>query len=118
MQHYCAQILTAPTEDRRFRRMVSETNVIRAGMLGFAPHEDFDMHAHARSGELFYFVRGSAVYSTAGDERLDVREGDLIRVDPGEMHTFRAGADGAIVLAVVAPNLDDTVYAVGGDSQR
>ncbi len=93
--------------------MVSESDYIRAGMLGFRPHESFDMHAHMRSAELFYFVRGTATYTCADGSEVPVGVGDLIMVEPGEMHVFRAGADGLIVLAVVAPNVDDSRHADG-----
>jgi len=113
METFRSTQLLGESDDRRFRRMGSESVHIRAGMLGLAAHESFEMHAHTESSEIFFFVSGRATYWDQWQEGHAIGPGDLIVVEPGEMHAFRAGDDNLVVLAVVAPNLNhkDTVYA-------
>ena len=52
--------------------------------------------------EIYVVVTGSARFAV-GDEFVDARDWDAIRVPPGEWRGMEAGADGAEVLAFGAP---------------
>lgn len=69
--------------------------LLRDGAEGAAPHR------HLTTAELFYVLSG-AVDVLAGEELLQVVEGDLVVVPRGVDHAFgaTAGADGELLIAV------------------
>ena len=61
-------------------------------------------HDHADEGheEVYLLARGSATLDVAGTE-YELREGEAVRVSPGETRRLRAGDDGAHVVVAGAP---------------
>jgi quercetin dioxygenase-like cupin family protein len=61
-------------------------------------------HDHADEGheEVYLLARGSATLDVAGTE-YELREGEAVRVAPGESRRLRAGDDGAHVVVAGAP---------------
>lgn len=106
MRHWRTNQTLAPTEDGRFRRMLVSEARVRSAFLGYAPGDSVHLHAHLESDEVFFVVSGSAEFDVAG-EVVSAAAGDLLHVLAGELHAIRIGADGLVLLAVIAPNLDD-----------
>lgn len=79
---------------------------VRSAFLGYAPGDSVHLHAHLESDEVFFVVSGSAEFHVAG-EAVATAAGDLLHVGAGELHEIRIGDDGLVLLAVVAPNLED-----------
>lgn len=79
---------------------------LRAGMLGYAPGDVVPLHAHLDSDEIFFVVEGAATFEVGG-EAVEASAGDMLHVGAGERHAIRVGDRGLVLLAVVAPNLDD-----------
>ncbi len=68
---------------------------IEPGCTGYPEHD------HARDGqeEVYVVLRGSATL-TAGDGSIDLGEGTLVRVGPGQRRKFLPGAQGVTLLAI------------------
>jgi mannose-6-phosphate isomerase-like protein (cupin superfamily) len=70
---------------------------IDAGCAGYPEHD------HARDGqeEVYVVLRGGATL-VAGDERVELAPGTLVRVGPGQRRKFLPGSDGVTLLAIGA----------------
>jgi quercetin dioxygenase-like cupin family protein len=60
-------------------------------------------HRHKRQEEIYVLVGGSATIKV-GDDELELRPFDAVRVPPQAMRGLKGGPDGAEVIAVGAPN--------------
>ena len=102
--------LIAPTQDGRFRRRFFESDNMRCVMLGYVPGDEVPYHAHERGDEMFLVISGATTLTVSGSAfRLET--GDAAFVAHGEPHTIEPVEGPAVVLAVVAPHLDDAVEA-------
>ena len=63
-------------------------------------------HTHGEQEEVYLVVSGSARMKI-GDEIVDLREWDAVRVPPGVPRGFEVGPDGAELLAFGAPNTEN-----------
>ncbi|MFQ6010341.1 MAG: cupin domain-containing protein [Candidatus Aenigmatarchaeota archaeon] len=54
-------------------------------------------HKHEKMEEFYYFIKGQG-YMSVGDERLEVRKGDLYRIPIGEPHYLEGRGLGLIVV--------------------
>jgi quercetin dioxygenase-like cupin family protein len=63
-------------------------------------------HYHAKTTQWAYVASGRMVM-TDGDERLEVRAGDMVRDDPGEPHAWKAIEDTVCVVFVQGPHAGD-----------
>lgn len=61
-----------------------------------APEHD---HLHDDQEEVYVLLRGSCLVDVAGDQ-IDLADGMIVRVGPGERRRLVSGPDGARVLAV------------------
>ncbi len=70
---------------------------LEPGCTGYPEHD------HARDGqeEVYVVLRGSATL-VAGDERVELAPGTLVRVGPGQRRKFLPGSDGVTLLAIGA----------------
>lgn len=100
--------MLAPSADDYFRRAIVETDRMRAYWLSFAEGTTVPEHAHARSDEVFYIVRGKATFEFR-DAAQPVAPGDTVVLEPGEYHRIVVSDGPLVMLAVVAPNLPDTL---------
>jgi len=68
---------------------------IDPGITGYPEHD------HTRDGqeEAYVVLRGSGTIQ-AGDEKLEVTTGTMVRVGPGQKRKWLAGPDGIRVLAI------------------
>jgi quercetin dioxygenase-like cupin family protein len=60
-------------------------------------------HRHKRQEEIYVLVSGSASMKV-GDDELELRPFDAVRVPPHLMRGMRGGPNGAEVIAIGAPN--------------
>ena len=63
-------------------------------------------HTHGEQEEVYLVVSGSARMKI-GEEIVDLREWDAVRVPPGVPRAFEGGPDGAELLAFGAPNTEN-----------
>ena len=63
-------------------------------------------HHHGEQEEVYLVVSGSARMKI-GDEIVDLREWDAVRVPPAVPRAFEGGPDGAELLAFGAPNTEN-----------
>lgn len=63
-------------------------------------------HTHATQEEVYVVVRGSGRMKL-GDEIVEVREWDAVRVPPGTWRGYEAGPDGLELLVFGAPSLGE-----------
>lgn len=110
MRRWAAVEVLAPTGDGAFRRMVVQESRLRAGLLGFAAGAVVGEHAHLESDEIFHVVEGRATF-VVDDVPHETGPGDLLHVAAGERHEIRVHDAPLVLLAVVAPNLDDAWVA-------
>ena len=111
MQLVSGSELFAPDE-AGFRRPIIDTGdgPVRAYAFATAPNGECVYHCHARSVEVFVAIDGEGVIVVDGKETR-MRKGDAMIVEPGEFHLVRGDDDPLQLLCVVAPNLDDAVFA-------
>ena len=57
------------------------------GVLRFLPGQELGEHHHEEVEETFYFTRGAPLMVVDGEE-CRVREGDVFRMDPGDVHNI------------------------------
>lgn len=98
------------TLDGRFRRLECQEPRLRAGTLAYAAGDTVGLHAHLESDEIFFVISGSAEFTIDG-QAVELQEGDMLHAAGGERHAIVAGSAGLVLLAVVAPNLDDAWIA-------
>jgi quercetin dioxygenase-like cupin family protein len=103
-----AEVALEPSHDGYFRRAIVETPRVRAYWLSFAPGTTVPEHAHGTADEIFYVVGGAARIELR-DEVHAVEPGDTLVLEPGEFHRIVVGDEPFVLLAVVAPNADDTL---------
>ena len=60
-------------------------------------------HRHKRQEEIYVVVRGSATMKV-GDDVIELKQWDAVRVPPNVMRGIKGGPEGAEVIAVGAPN--------------
>jgi quercetin dioxygenase-like cupin family protein len=63
-------------------------------------------HTHSEQEEVYVILSGSARVAV-GDEVVELRELDAIRIPPQTVHGMEAGPDGAEILAFGAPNTEN-----------
>lgn len=106
MKKWSAGELLGVTPDDRFRRMECQERRLRAGTLAYAAGDTVRLHAHLESDEIFFVVSGSGQFTVDGQD-VEMHEGDMLHAAAGELHAITAGPGGLVLLAIVAPNLDD-----------
>ena len=63
-------------------------------------------HTHSEQEEVYVIISGGGRVAV-GDEIVDMRRWDAVRIAPGELHGMEAGPDGAEILAFGAPNTEN-----------
>lgn len=95
--------------------------VIRRWDLEYYPGDQAPPHLHHRSDEAFCVLRGR-LEVLAGQVRHVLEQGDYLTVPAGTTHTFATiDAEGALVLVVMTPEVDELVamlHAASSDEER
>lgn len=97
-----------PTVADGWKRYVRDSDRMRAAVLRLPGGTRVPLHDHRESEELFYVVSGSCRLEVAG-EGVTLEAGDIAVVEAGEAHALISGEGELVLLAVVAPNLEDAV---------
>ncbi len=79
--------------------------------IGFANGGVDEPHVHSAIAEVYLVARGSASIRVERDT-IELHEGDILIVEPGEAHTFLASSDDYLHFVVHTPGL------AGGDTRR
>lgn len=93
-----------PTElNLRFGRVALNCEHCGVSYVRLAPGAKGVAHRHKRQEEIYVLVSGSASMKV-GDDELELRPFDAVRVPPHVMRGIKGGPDGAEVIAIGAPN--------------
>lgn len=110
MELLTAAELTAP--DNGVKRWLLRSPRARVAMLTLEQGFIVPTHAHAASDEVFLFVSGRGRLTLDGNE-IDVGPGDAVVLKPGEWHGLVVLEGPMHLLAVVAPDVEDTMTQRG-----
>jgi mannose-6-phosphate isomerase-like protein (cupin superfamily) len=89
--------------ETRFGRSKLESRDLGVSHFRYAPNFRNPMaHSH-REQEEAYVVAGGSGRILLGDEVLDLRQWDVVRVSPEVIRAFEAGPDGLEIIAVGGP---------------
>jgi uncharacterized cupin superfamily protein len=84
----------------RFSRKFLDSNDLGVTLERFAPgHTSTDGHSHKVQEEAYVVIEGSGVVKL-DDERIEVKQWDVIRVAPATVRWIDAGPDGLEIIAV------------------
>jgi mannose-6-phosphate isomerase-like protein (cupin superfamily) len=75
-----------------------------AASVGFARSGLDEPHLHTQIAEIYLVARGSATVRLEG-ETVELHEGDVLIVEPGEAHTFLSSSDDYLHFVVHVPGL-------------
>jgi mannose-6-phosphate isomerase-like protein (cupin superfamily) len=93
----------APDVEARFARRPLECEQLGLSYQRLAPNARMPFgHKHAGQEEIYVILAGT-MRAKLGDEIVELRERDLVRVAPDTMRSFEAGPGGAEFLAFGAP---------------
>ena len=94
----------APNVEARMARVALELEQSGVSYLRLAPNFRLPWgHTHKHQEEVYVLVSGSARMKL-DDEVVDLKQWDAVRVPKDTMRGVEAGADGAELLAIGAPN--------------
>jgi uncharacterized cupin superfamily protein len=94
----------APHIEARMARVPLELEKCGISYQRLAPNFRLPFgHRHKQQEEVYVLVNGS-VRIKLDDEVIELREWDAVRVPKDTMRSFEAGAEGAELIAVGAPN--------------
>jgi mannose-6-phosphate isomerase-like protein (cupin superfamily) len=97
----------SPSLEARFTRKALDASVVGIGRETLAAGFRVPFgHTHRDQEEVYVVLRGSGRMKI-GDELVDLREGDVVRVAAGVWRCTEAGPDGLQILAVGAPIADE-----------
>jgi mannose-6-phosphate isomerase-like protein (cupin superfamily) len=89
----------APAMEARFARGILEAERSGLSLQRIAPNERQPFgHRHHDSEEIYVITAGSG-RAALGDDVVELREWDAVRVAPGTMRCFEAGPEGLEYLA-------------------
>ena len=97
----------SPGLESRFARKNLELE--KSGVSYFKIEPDFEVpfgHVHSEQEEVYVVVSGNA-RAKIGDEVIEMKQWDAIRIAPGAWRGLAGGPDGAEVLAFGAPNTEN-----------
>lgn len=87
----------------RFGRVPLDCEHCGVSYLRLGPDAKAHGHRHKRQEEVYVLVSGSARMKV-GDDELELRPLDAVRVPPHVMRGIRGGPAGAEIIAIGAPN--------------
>jgi quercetin dioxygenase-like cupin family protein len=93
----------SPNLEARFARKPLESTKVAVSYQRLQPNLRIPFgHKHAEQEEIYVVLSGSA-QAKVGDETIELRRLDALRVDADTMRGFQAGPDGVEFLAVGGP---------------
>lgn len=96
-----AAAAVAARPDRPATAMVHDSHDARLVVFRIEPGQQVVPHT-SHSTVFLSVVEGTGVLSGADAER-EVRAGDLVAYEPGEVHSMRAADEQLVLLAIIAP---------------
>lgn len=116
--HWPVSELLASDGTGQFRRMVVDGPRLRFGAISFPPSSAIAEHQHLDSDEVYFVLSGSASISIE-DEVFEAKPFDLLLIHARKRHSITVAASATepfVILAGVAPNLDDAVLSADSSS--
>jgi len=93
-----------PGEDLRITRLVESPAI--SGLL-VQVRGSIPPHFHKRTQEIVHLMRGEGVFQL-GSERIPIKTGAVMRISPGQVHTFtNQGPSPAVFFVVTTPRWDE-----------
>ncbi len=97
----------SPNLEARFARVPLELENSGISYFRFAPNFRIPFgHKHQQQEEIYVLVGGSA-RAKLGDEVVELKAWDAVRVSPETVRGFEAGPEGAEYIAFGAPNTEN-----------
>lgn len=93
-----------PDEDLRITRLIEDQE---SSALLVQVRTTLPPHLHRHTREILYLLQGEGVFRL-GSERIAVHTGSVVRVRPGQVHTFTPhGRTPAVFFVVTVPRWDE-----------
>jgi mannose-6-phosphate isomerase-like protein (cupin superfamily) len=97
----------SPNLEARFARVPLELESAGVSYFRLAPNFRIPFgHKHQQQEEIYVLVGGSA-RAKLGDEVVELKAWDAVRVSPETVRSFEAGPEGAEYIAFGAPNTEN-----------
>lgn len=72
-------------------------------------------HLHRRTREVLYLIQGQGLFRL-GTAAFPLRPGSVVRVEPGQVHTFSSDSESlAVFFVVTTPRWDESDRVVADD---
>lgn len=84
---------------------IFENDLCEVSVLYLNPMRRCSWHKHQAKYNLFYCLKGT-LYIKVADGTAKVAQGQIFTTNPGEMHEFQTGEDGALVIEVMYVKYD------------
>jgi quercetin dioxygenase-like cupin family protein len=90
---------------------VFKTEGVLAQVVIIGPGNTVEPHYHKQTYEFYYVISGFCNITINGNE-LELREGDMMMTEPGDMHSVHNGGDNDFAVLVFKSNAhkDDTFW--------
>ena len=93
-----------PGEELRITHLVESPEM--SGLL-VQVRESLPAHFHKRTQEIVHLIRGEGIFQL-GTERIPIKAGAVVRIPPGQVHTFtNQGQAPAVFFVVTTPRWDE-----------
>jgi mannose-6-phosphate isomerase-like protein (cupin superfamily) len=101
-----------PTEELRITRLIEDQD---SSALLVQVRTVLPPHFHRHTREILYLLQGEGIFRLES-ERIPVRTGSVVRVRPGQVHTFAPlGRTPAVFFVVTMPRWDEADRIVAAD---
>jgi mannose-6-phosphate isomerase-like protein (cupin superfamily) len=80
--------------------------------IGYANEGINEKHFHARMNEVYLIAKGSSV-AVVNDQKMELAAGDILVVEPGEVHTFISSSPDYMHFVIHTPFVKDDKHSVG-----
>lgn len=92
LQHLATVEKTIAHDNLERQRFIApddlKSSVQTVNYVELAPGQSYTPHEHPDCEECFFMLEGEAL-ATIADSTFEIKQGDFLVVEPGEMHTFK-----------------------------
>ncbi len=105
MEHINTHAIAEEMEENRVEEEIIRHDDFSVEVMRFNPGDNDEMHSHGVQ-EVYHVDAGSAVLNVEG-EHIDVEQGDLVHVEPGQDHAFQDFEGEFVVTVFYAPAAEE-----------
>ncbi len=80
--------------------------------IGYANEGINEAHFHEKMNEVYLIAKGSSV-AVVNDRKIELAAGDILVVEPGEVHTFISSSPDYMHFVIHTPFVKDDKHLVG-----